>query len=528
MEPSRCDDLSVGLLDRPPLPRTHRRELVACVCMCVITTVGIKMGVGQGITLLAVPPPQATATARMASISKTVLVTGYGSFGNNTRNPAELVAMLLDGQCVSNACFIGRVLPVDRSGAALVASELLAAPVGVSRYDAIVHLGLESSSKGLRIETVAANVLAKELSDGGGAWSAEVPCNKSEPQLSPAGAGGANTTAAVHRTPYEDIFSDAPCLLATTAPLNTIDLLGDAGGTGGSSGRGGGPSELWSRDAGTYYCNEIYFRTLWAIRTRRLAPRSRAGDGRLNLPGGPLRLLPAVFIHLPTEAASPAAVSADIVRRLAALLVGSYVPGGTAKEDGLAQAAGGGASTLLVADPTAAALGAALRGYSHRSAVVPVLTAASLPHGFYSGSQAALGESVSACVHVTAAGKVPGAVPTAVGGRMDFSATVGPLAPASFTCRDEAWSATWSASAHGGAESSVHGAGASSTAATVDIMVEGDACWEQNVAANVDELSVRYDPASDSIRLSGSHRVTAFWSVSLSAVLTPVRECGAS
>ena len=140
MEPSR-DDLSVGLLDRPPLPRTHRRELVACVCMCVITTVGIKMGVGQGITLLAVP--QATATARnMASISKTVLVTGYGSFGNNTRNPAELVAMLLDGQCVSNACFIGRVLPVDRSGAALVASELLAAPVGVSRYDAIVHLGL--------------------------------------------------------------------------------------------------------------------------------------------------------------------------------------------------------------------------------------------------------------------------------------------------------------------------------------------------------------------------------------------------
>ena len=125
------DDLSVGLLDRPPLPRTHRRELVACVCMCVITTVGIKMGVGQGITLLAVPPPQATATARMASISKTVLVTGFGSFGNNTRNPAELVAMLLDGQCVSNACFIGRVLPVDRSGAALVASELLAAPVGV-------------------------------------------------------------------------------------------------------------------------------------------------------------------------------------------------------------------------------------------------------------------------------------------------------------------------------------------------------------------------------------------------------------
>ena len=73
-----------------------------------------------------------------------------------------------------------------------------------------------------------------------------------------------------------------------------------------------------------------------------------------------------------------------------------------------------------------------------------------------------------------------------------------------------------------------NGAGASSTAATVDIMVEGDACWEQNVAANVDELSVRYDPASDSIRLSGSHRVTAFWSVSLSAVLTPVRECGAS
>lgn len=43
--------------------------------------------------------------------------------------------------------------------------------------------------------------------------------------------------------------------------------------------------ELWSRDAGKYYCNEMYYRTLEYIRTEAVSASTGA-------------LLPAVFIHV--------------------------------------------------------------------------------------------------------------------------------------------------------------------------------------------------------------------------------------
>ena len=46
-------------------------------------------------------------------------------------------------------------------------------------------------------------------------------------------------------------------------------------------------TELWSRDAGAYYCNEIYYRTLNAVR------------GSWNT-AEETPLTPVLFIHLPT------------------------------------------------------------------------------------------------------------------------------------------------------------------------------------------------------------------------------------
>ena len=96
---------------------------------------------------------------------------------------------------------------------------------------------------------------------------------------------------------------------------------------------------------------------------------------------------------------------------------------------------------------------------------------------------------------------------------MDLRVSVGPLAPTSFTCHDELWSI--SAAASTGSESGSEAV----------LAVEGDTCWEQNVIAHVDQLSVRYDPSSDSILLSGAHRMTAAFSLPLAAVLTRAEGC---
>ena len=234
----------------------------------------------------------------------TVLVTGYGSWGNVTTNPAMLVAASLDGVCVSGVCFVGREVPVNRTGAALVASELAALPQGQpAPYDAVVHLGLESASKGLKFELAAANVLA--LPHSGGA-SATVPCNKSLTNGS-----------------YTDIIEGGPCLLATTAPLSELTLEDDVAAALAPHWRWAaaeaGIEEMWSRDAGTFYCNEVYYRSLHAVRSRRIAPRS-AATSHSN------RLLPVAFMHLPKPEQLPVEVSASVVKRVAARMAGRRLP----------------------------------------------------------------------------------------------------------------------------------------------------------------------------------------------------------
>lgn len=57
-----------------------------------------------------------------------------------------------------------------------------------------------------------------------------------------------------------------PCVLPTTAPVSYLDLH-DLTALLDSSGHGDLVSlETWSRDAGAYYCNEQFYRTLHAIR----------------------------------------------------------------------------------------------------------------------------------------------------------------------------------------------------------------------------------------------------------------------
>ena len=86
------------------------------------------------------------------------------------------------------------------------------------------------------------------------------------------------------------------------------------------------PLELWSRDAGTFFCNEALYRTLHAVRSLRLRPASsvapQAAKASSHGSQPPARLLPALFIHLPTLETADVATSAAFVRRAAELMVG--------------------------------------------------------------------------------------------------------------------------------------------------------------------------------------------------------------
>ncbi|CAN0529788.1 unnamed protein product, partial [Ectocarpus sp. 12 AP-2014] len=89
---------------------------------------------------------------------------GYEPFLDNLVNPAQSVAGSLNGTCdtvylthprTMRLCYEGVSVPVTAEGSGWAARQLEETP---ARWGGIIHLGFESSAKGLRLETIAANV----------------------------------------------------------------------------------------------------------------------------------------------------------------------------------------------------------------------------------------------------------------------------------------------------------------------------------------------------------------------------------
>lgn len=99
-----------------------------------------------------------------------------------------------------------------------------------------------------------------------------------------------HTRLPVRSTPRQG----APCILPTTAPVSYLDLrdltalLEDVGHADLVS------LETWSRDAGAYYCNEMFYRTLHAI--RELGAPSE--DGSSLIPASSKFVCVCVFFYL--------------------------------------------------------------------------------------------------------------------------------------------------------------------------------------------------------------------------------------
>lgn len=166
------------------------------------------------------------------------------------------MASWLDKKCIPSdvenvpdfeVCFSSLLLPVNETGATRPAEVLMSGEA--QNYDAVVHMGLENGAKGLKLETVGVNALGSRMSE-----------------KFPAVPG-------------------APLLLPITADLGNLmipELLDELG------------QEIWSRDAGLFFCNEVLYRTMHAIRSTPLILR-----------GTKSTLLPAIFIHLPCPSDIP-------------------------------------------------------------------------------------------------------------------------------------------------------------------------------------------------------------------------------
>lgn len=102
---------------------------------------------------------------------KHVLVSGYGSWWVSDANPAGAAALFLNGTCLKpteeypfEVCFEGQLMSVDEDGTAVVANQIRDSfeerQDGTVEWDAVIQLGLDVYTKGMKLELVASNLLS--------------------------------------------------------------------------------------------------------------------------------------------------------------------------------------------------------------------------------------------------------------------------------------------------------------------------------------------------------------------------------
>lgn len=218
-----------------------------------------------------------------------VLLTGFHPFLNFSDNPTAHVAEHLNTEVCSNVtilpepdapgvwaivrvCWHVHVLPVNRSGAMWTTEHLHSRMLGKHAvpYDAVFHMGMEDTAKGLKLEVAASNTQANDTGKDGD----------------------------------QPAMPGMPKIAVTTVDIGwlSLDTLAKAAKSGTTL---ASVQELWSRDPGKYYCNEVYYRTLLFVRKRRILART----------GG---LLPVMFIHMPNSTESSYSDDAEVVSQIVA------------------------------------------------------------------------------------------------------------------------------------------------------------------------------------------------------------------
>jgi pyroglutamyl-peptidase len=177
-----------------------------------------------------------------------VLVTGFGRYGDQTSNPSELLARALDGQRIAGETTTGVVLPV----ATVQVGGALATAISNARPRIVVALGVAPGRTAPSLERVAINVRDFPIPDTDGAQPVDQP-----------------------------VVADGPDAYFTTLPVKMILFAWRTAELPG----------YISNTAGTYVCNQVFY----------LVSHLARQDG-----------FRAGFIHLPAVPAVPAPVTATV------------------------------------------------------------------------------------------------------------------------------------------------------------------------------------------------------------------------
>jgi len=167
----------------------------------------------------------------------TILLVGFGPFGNIRHNPSGEIAKLLNGKRIGNDIVLGRVLPVSYIKVKVTLERLIAD----ANPSLFLGIGLAPNSTCIRVEAIALNIAYSEKPDVDGTIIKEI-------------------------TP---IYDDGELAYMANIPLKRIV---------GELRRHGIPSVL-SFSAGTYLCNYAYY-----IASYLLSKRNNAMFGFIHIP----------------------------------------------------------------------------------------------------------------------------------------------------------------------------------------------------------------------------------------------------
>jgi pyroglutamyl-peptidase len=173
-----------------------------------------------------------------------ILVTGFGSYADQTNNPSEIIALALNGRRLADHTVTGVALPVATSSV----GPALATAIDDARPSLVVALGLSPGRTAPALERVAINVRDFPFPDVDGAQPVDEP-----------------------------VIADGPDAYLATLPVKAIL----------SAWRAAAVPGYVSNTAGTYVCNQVFYL---------LSHRARQ-DG-----------LRAGFIHLPALPTSDTAM----------------------------------------------------------------------------------------------------------------------------------------------------------------------------------------------------------------------------
>lgn len=164
---------------------------------------------------------------------KRILLTGFEPFSDLDINESSEVVKLISNSGLQDVEIIPSILSVDEEG-----TESSLHILKAMEFDAVIHLGLSRDSEKILFERFATNLISMELPDNSG-----------------------------RLVKGSKILENAPEIIKTTASINNFDEEFEQD-----------KDVQWSNSAGSYVCNETYFKTL---------------SGLSN------STIPVLFIHLP-------------------------------------------------------------------------------------------------------------------------------------------------------------------------------------------------------------------------------------